>query len=159
MPKRITPLSDTKIRTITPAEKPQKLFDGGGLFSWSRRPAASYGGSTIVLGVSRSCWPLVHTPNYLLPMPGRSVTRQAPRSPAALTPVTPKKPRRRQVPTRPRPSRSLPGNGTPSFRLPGRPATGIKSFGGWNSMSSRGWETDRFGRSRHRGSADGPSED
>ncbi len=32
MPKRITPLSDTKIRAIKPAEKPQKIFDGGGLF-------------------------------------------------------------------------------------------------------------------------------
>ena len=32
MPKRIMPLTDTKIRTIKPAEKPRKLFDGGGLF-------------------------------------------------------------------------------------------------------------------------------
>jgi integrase len=32
MPKRITPLSDTKIRAIKPAQKPQKFFDGGGLF-------------------------------------------------------------------------------------------------------------------------------
>ena len=32
MPKRITPLTDTKLRTIKPAEKPKKLFDGGGLF-------------------------------------------------------------------------------------------------------------------------------
>ena len=32
MPKRITPLSDTKIRAIKPTEKPQKFFDGGGLF-------------------------------------------------------------------------------------------------------------------------------
>ena len=32
MPKRITPLTDTTVRTIKPAEKPQKLFDGGGLF-------------------------------------------------------------------------------------------------------------------------------
>ena len=32
MPKRITPLTDTKARTIKPAEKPKKLFDGGGLF-------------------------------------------------------------------------------------------------------------------------------
>ena len=32
MPKRIAPLTDTKIRTTKPAEKPQKLFDGGGLF-------------------------------------------------------------------------------------------------------------------------------
>ena len=32
MPKRITPLTDTKIRTIKPSEKPKKLFDGGGLF-------------------------------------------------------------------------------------------------------------------------------
>ena len=32
MPKRITPLTDTKVRTIKPAEKPKKLFDGGGLF-------------------------------------------------------------------------------------------------------------------------------
>lgn len=32
MPRRITPLTDTKIRTIKPADKPQKLFDGGGLF-------------------------------------------------------------------------------------------------------------------------------
>ena len=32
MPKRITPLSDTKIRAIKRAEKPQKFFDGGGLF-------------------------------------------------------------------------------------------------------------------------------
>jgi integrase len=32
MPRRITPLTDTKVRTIKPAEKPLKLFDGGGLF-------------------------------------------------------------------------------------------------------------------------------
>ena len=32
MPKRITPLTDAKVRTIKSAEKPQKLFDGGGLF-------------------------------------------------------------------------------------------------------------------------------
>jgi integrase len=32
MPKRITPLSDTKIRAIKATAKPQKLFDGGGLF-------------------------------------------------------------------------------------------------------------------------------
>ena len=32
MPKRITPLTDAKIRTMKPAKKPQKLFDGGGLF-------------------------------------------------------------------------------------------------------------------------------
>ena len=32
MPKRVMPLTDTKIRTIKPAEKPRKLFDGGGLF-------------------------------------------------------------------------------------------------------------------------------
>jgi integrase len=32
VPKRITPLTDAKVRTIKPAEKPQKLFDGGGLF-------------------------------------------------------------------------------------------------------------------------------
>jgi len=32
MPKRITPLTDTKIRTIKPSGKPKKLFDGGGLF-------------------------------------------------------------------------------------------------------------------------------
>ncbi|UCF90220.1 MAG: integrase arm-type DNA-binding domain-containing protein [Desulfobacterales bacterium] len=32
MPKRITPLTDTKLRTIKPGKKPQKLFDGGGLF-------------------------------------------------------------------------------------------------------------------------------
>jgi hypothetical protein len=32
MPRRIAPLSDTKVRTIKPTEKPQKLFDGGGLF-------------------------------------------------------------------------------------------------------------------------------
>ena len=32
MPKRITPLTDAKVRRIKPAEKPQKFFDGGGLF-------------------------------------------------------------------------------------------------------------------------------
>lgn len=32
MPKRIAPLSEMKVRTVKPAEKPQKLFDGGGLF-------------------------------------------------------------------------------------------------------------------------------
>ena len=32
MPKRITPLTDAKVRTIKPVEKPQKLFDGRGLF-------------------------------------------------------------------------------------------------------------------------------
>lgn len=32
MPKRIAPLTDTKVRTVKPTAKPQKLFDGGGLF-------------------------------------------------------------------------------------------------------------------------------
>lgn len=32
MSKRIAPLTDAKIRTVKIAEKPQKLFDGGGLF-------------------------------------------------------------------------------------------------------------------------------
>jgi integrase len=32
MPKRIAPLTDTKVRTTKPTERPQKLFDGGGLF-------------------------------------------------------------------------------------------------------------------------------
>ncbi len=32
MPRRIPPLTDTKVRTTKPTEKPQKLFDGGGLF-------------------------------------------------------------------------------------------------------------------------------
>ena len=32
MPRRIAPLSDTKNRSTKPTEKPQKLFDGGGLF-------------------------------------------------------------------------------------------------------------------------------
>lgn len=32
MPKRIAPLTDSKVRTTKPTEKPQKLFDGGGLF-------------------------------------------------------------------------------------------------------------------------------
>ncbi|HHO48643.1 MAG TPA: DUF4102 domain-containing protein, partial [Desulfobacteraceae bacterium] len=30
--RRITPLIDTKVRTVKPAKKPLKLFDGGGLF-------------------------------------------------------------------------------------------------------------------------------
>jgi len=32
MPKRIAPLTDTKLRNVKPAEKETKLFDGGGLF-------------------------------------------------------------------------------------------------------------------------------
>ncbi len=32
MPKRIAPLTDTKVRTVKPTAKPQKFFDGGGLF-------------------------------------------------------------------------------------------------------------------------------
>ena len=32
MPKRIPPLTDTKVRTTKPTERPQKLFDGRGLF-------------------------------------------------------------------------------------------------------------------------------
>jgi len=32
MPKRIAPLTDTKVRTVKPGKKPKKLFDGGGLF-------------------------------------------------------------------------------------------------------------------------------
>lgn len=32
MPKRIAPLTETKVRTIKPSGKPLKLFDGGGLF-------------------------------------------------------------------------------------------------------------------------------
>jgi len=32
MPKRIAPLTDTKVRTVKPTEKSQKLFDGGGFF-------------------------------------------------------------------------------------------------------------------------------
>jgi integrase len=32
MPRRIAPLTDTKVRMTKPTEKPQKFFDGGGLF-------------------------------------------------------------------------------------------------------------------------------
>jgi hypothetical protein len=32
MPKRIAPLTDTQLRSIKPAAKDIKLFDGGGLF-------------------------------------------------------------------------------------------------------------------------------
>jgi integrase len=32
MPRRIVPLTDIKVRTAKPSKKPQKLFDGGGLF-------------------------------------------------------------------------------------------------------------------------------
>ncbi|MDP2003878.1 MAG: Arm DNA-binding domain-containing protein, partial [Desulfurivibrionaceae bacterium] len=32
MPKRIAPLTDTQVRSIKPAVKDIKLFDGGGLF-------------------------------------------------------------------------------------------------------------------------------
>src|SRR5512135_2367690 len=32
MPKRITPLSEVKIRTSKPEKNPYKIFDGGGLF-------------------------------------------------------------------------------------------------------------------------------
>jgi len=32
MPKRIAPLTDAKVRTVKVGKKPQKLFDGGGLF-------------------------------------------------------------------------------------------------------------------------------
>ncbi len=32
MPKRIAPLTDTKVRTVKRGKKLQKLFDGGGLF-------------------------------------------------------------------------------------------------------------------------------
>jgi integrase len=32
MPKRIAPLTDTKVRKVKPTEKPQKLFDGWGLY-------------------------------------------------------------------------------------------------------------------------------
>jgi uncharacterized membrane protein YdjX (TVP38/TMEM64 family) len=42
MPKRIVPpLTDTKIRTIKPAEKPQKILMVEVFFSWSLRTAAS----------------------------------------------------------------------------------------------------------------------
>ena len=46
--------------------------------------------------------------------------------PVALTPATPRKHKRRQAPKRPRPSRSSPGSGTPSFRRPGPTATANK---------------------------------
>jgi len=32
MPKRIAPLTDSRVRTVKPGKSPQKLFDGGGLF-------------------------------------------------------------------------------------------------------------------------------
>jgi len=32
MPKRIAPLTDTKVRTVKPGKKPRKMYDGGGLF-------------------------------------------------------------------------------------------------------------------------------
>nr|CCA83243.1 hypothetical protein BDB_mp60409 [blood disease bacterium R229] len=37
-------LTDTAIRNAKPADKPIKLFDGGGLFSTSRPPANATGG-------------------------------------------------------------------------------------------------------------------
>ncbi|MCK5232634.1 MAG: tyrosine-type recombinase/integrase [Desulfobulbaceae bacterium] len=32
LPKRIAPLTDTKVRTVRPTNRPQKIYDGGGLF-------------------------------------------------------------------------------------------------------------------------------
>ena len=32
MPRRIAPLTDTKVKTVKPTEKPLKLFDGWGLY-------------------------------------------------------------------------------------------------------------------------------
>jgi len=32
VPKRITPLSDAKVRTVKPRETEDKIFDGGGFF-------------------------------------------------------------------------------------------------------------------------------
>ncbi|HBI14941.1 MAG TPA: hypothetical protein DDY20_05415 [Desulfobulbaceae bacterium] len=32
MPRRISPLIDTKVKTVKPTEKPLKLFDGWGLY-------------------------------------------------------------------------------------------------------------------------------
>ncbi|MCG2748821.1 MAG: Arm DNA-binding domain-containing protein [Desulfobulbaceae bacterium] len=77
MPRRITPLTDTKVRTIKPAEKPQKLFDGGGLFLLVTPTGGKLWRLKYRFGVSRSCYPLAHTPKHLWPRPGRSVTRQA----------------------------------------------------------------------------------
>jgi hypothetical protein len=79
MPKRITPLSDTKIRAIKSAEKPQKKFNGGGLFLLvSPTGGKLWRLNYRIVGVRRSCWPLVPTPKYRLLRPGESMIRQTP---------------------------------------------------------------------------------
>ena len=32
MPKRIAPLTETRVRIVKPGKKPKKFFDGGGVF-------------------------------------------------------------------------------------------------------------------------------
>lgn len=79
MPKRITPLSDTKIRAIKPTDKPQKLFDGGGLFLlvtptggklW--RIKYRFWGAEKLLSLG------IYPPKYPLPRSGRGGIRHLP---------------------------------------------------------------------------------
>jgi len=75
MPKRIVPLTDTKIRTIKATEKAQKLFDGGGLFLHVSPTGGKLWRLKYRLGVSRNSFQLVHTPKFHLPMRGSSESR------------------------------------------------------------------------------------
>ena len=49
-------LTDSAIKNIKPAEKPIKLFDGGGLFLLVHQQAASCGGRNTALMAKNAYW-------------------------------------------------------------------------------------------------------
>ena len=76
MPKRITPLTDATVRAVRPAEKPKKLFDGGGLFLLVTPTGGKLWRLKYRFGGAEKLLPLVRTSKYLLQTPDRSVSRR-----------------------------------------------------------------------------------
>jgi hypothetical protein len=57
-------LTETAVRAAKAADKPTKLFDGGGMYLLINRKARGCGGSSIEFTARKSCWQSVRTPMF-----------------------------------------------------------------------------------------------
>ena len=68
-------LTDTKLKSLKPADKVQKLFTVAGCTSMSHLPGESSGGSSTVLTAHRRLLPLASTQKSALLKPEKGVTK------------------------------------------------------------------------------------
>jgi hypothetical protein len=137
MPKRIVPLTDIKVRTAKPTERPQKLFDGRGLFILITPTGGKLWRLKYRFEGTEKKLPPWHLPGrFPCRMPDRSEMKRVTCWERVLILAQTGRHRRRHTPKSKTRLRLSPVSGMPSFHRPGPRATPTRSFGAWNCSSS-----------------------